>query len=128
MNLGLKSAHHPKHPLKKWLFQLDDESNLYLGNGWKSPNTNCKNCSLGYQEGISFLWFGKAINLKGHMYIPGAPYGKNYSSNWIYFKKTVPLWALFRPFLDPFLCHFLRHFRGISNPFSKGYISIYIYI
>ena len=21
-----------------WLFQLDDEPNLYIGNGWRSPN------------------------------------------------------------------------------------------
>ena len=69
VNLALKSARYPKHPLLKCLFQLDDESNLYLGNGWKSPNINCKNCSLGYQEGTSFFWFGKAINLKGHIYI-----------------------------------------------------------
>ena len=27
----------PQTTIYKWLFQLDDEPNLYIGNGWKSP-------------------------------------------------------------------------------------------
>ena len=27
----------PQTTVYKWLFQLDDEPNLYIGNGWKSP-------------------------------------------------------------------------------------------
>ena len=30
---------NPKQPfIYKWMFQLDDEPNLYIENGWKSPN------------------------------------------------------------------------------------------
>ena len=28
----------PRSTIYKWLFQLDDEPNLYIGNGWASPN------------------------------------------------------------------------------------------
>ena len=33
---------YPKFPFFKWLFQLDDEPNLYLGDGWKSPFPSIK--------------------------------------------------------------------------------------
>ena len=32
----------PETSVYKWLFQLDDEPNLYIGNGCKSPNIHLK--------------------------------------------------------------------------------------
>ena len=81
----------------------------------------------------------KLITQNWQVVLPGAPYENNYSSNWIRLKKPFltiiillyvknrsgPLWALFRPFLDPFLCHFMpfpKAFQGHFQPFSKGYI------
>ena len=37
----------PETSIYKWLFQLDDEPNLYIGNGWKSPNIHFKTGCLG---------------------------------------------------------------------------------
>ena len=83
----------------------------------------------------------KLITQNWQVVLPGAPYENNYSSNWIRLKKPFltiiillyvknrsgPLWALFRPFLDPFLCHFMpfpKAFQGHFQPFFQG---LYMY-
>ena len=40
----------PQTAIYKWLLQLDDEPNLYIGNGWKSPFPFLNGC-LGFQVG-----------------------------------------------------------------------------
>ena len=48
----------PRPTFCRWMFQLDDEPNLYVENGWKSPNIHWnKWLALGFQESIK-NWMG----------------------------------------------------------------------
>ena len=50
---GGSSMWTPRPTIYKWMFQLDDEPNLYIENGWKSPFPSIyKWLALGFQAGM----------------------------------------------------------------------------